>query len=96
MGSSDTLSPAWIATNSRARSRRPIQVARSGAAKSVDLLRLEVLDQSPLVSLAGKGEDAATLVGARRLLERDVLEKEWIAARRVLRLLAATPRSFSR
>jgi hypothetical protein len=41
----------------------------------VDLLRFEVLDQSPLVSLAGNGEDAATLVGARRLLEGDVLEE---------------------
>jgi hypothetical protein len=41
----------------------------------VDLLRLEVLDQSPLVALAGDGEDAAALVGAGRLLERDVLEE---------------------
>jgi hypothetical protein len=32
--SSDTLSPVWMPTNSRARSRRPIQVVRSGAASS--------------------------------------------------------------
>ena len=74
--SSDTLSPVWIATNSRARSRRPIQVARSGAASSASISSgCEVFDQSPLVALAGDGEDAAALVGVGRLLERDVVEE---------------------
>ena len=48
----------------------------SGAANQrVDLLRREVFDQSPLVALAGDGQDAATLVGVGRLLERDVAEE---------------------
>lgn len=68
--SSETRRPVWMASTSRAWSRRPRRVPRSGAATSVDLGTSEVGDVGPTGALGADGKDALDEPGVLGMAQR--------------------------